>query len=189
MLEKEPASLRLSACSEEEGASSASLYTLLYTYIFCAEIKQSPSFRPWRWKVGPTAGKELSPDPLPPHPTRGLRRCFLRTSTGGAEGKHPKRREFRLSLWHINTTIYACTPTHSQPYAHAYTHTNQNNSSKSFKPFFPQSTTNSFMDTDAKTTRTFASSASLANRPRWTGGGGGWGGSSSIPNKGPFYVV
>lgn len=70
--------------------------------------------------------------PCPPHPTRGLRRCFLRTSTGGAEGKHPKRREFRLSLRHINTTIYACTLTHSQPYAHAYTHTNQNNSSKSF---------------------------------------------------------
>lgn len=38
MLEKEPVS-QLSTCSEEEGASSASLYSLLYTYIFCAEIK------------------------------------------------------------------------------------------------------------------------------------------------------
>lgn len=41
-----------------------------------------------------------------------------------------------LSHSNTNTTTYACTLTHSQPYMHAYTHTNRHNSSKSFEPFF-----------------------------------------------------
>lgn len=83
MLENEPES-QLSTCSKEEGTSTASLYTLLYTYIFCAEIKhkvtqlQTINMEGW----GPRQEKKVVSWP----PTRGPERCFLRTSTGGTEG-------------------------------------------------------------------------------------------------------
>lgn len=95
-----------------------------------------------------------------------------------------------LSHSNTNTTTYACTLTHSQPYMHAYTHTNRHNSSKSFEPFFfPQSTTKFPMDEKRAhnwnlvlSGTNFTSKRTTVKWWVWLWGFGG-GGSSSIPNK------
>lgn len=111
---------------------------IVYIYLLCW-TQSYPALDHKDGGLGPKAGKELSPHSPPPLVTPG---CLLRTSTGGAEGKHPKRREFCLSPTHKHNRL--CMHAHTVNHTHAYTHihTHQHNSSKSFEPFFPLSTKN-----------------------------------------------
>lgn len=97
-----------------------------------------------------------------------------------------------LSHSNTNTTTYACTLTHSQPYMHAYTH----KPAQLFKKlrtifffFFHKAPQNFQWTRNALTTETWSyqEQTSQANRPLvkwwvWLWGFGG-GGQSSIPNK------
>lgn len=100
-----------------------------------------------------------------------------------------------LSHSNTNTTTYACTLTHSQPYMHAYTHTNRHNSSKSFEPFFfPQSTTTFPMDEKRAhnwnlvlSGTNFTSKQTTVQWWVWLWGFGGGGQAASRTNS--FFVV
>lgn len=94
---------------------------IVYIYLLCW-TQSYPALDHKDGGLGPKAGKELSPHSPPPLVTPG---CLLRTSTGGAEGKHPKRREFCLSPTHKHNRLcmHAHTVNHTHAYTHIHTHT------------------------------------------------------------------
>ncbi len=185
MLEKEPVSLLLSTCSEEEGASSASLYTLLYTYIFCAETKHShPALDHKDGGVGAQGRKKKKVVSWPP--TRGPQEMPFKNLHRRRRGLTPKTKGIlSLSNTWTRPSMHARSHTHSTTYACIHTQSSTTRQ-KASNHFFPLSTTNSFMDVDTKTTGTWLhqEQASLANRPHWTGGGVWVGvGQAVSPNK------
>lgn len=100
-----------------------------------------------------------------------------------------------LSHSNTNTTTYACTLTHSQPYMHAYTHKPAQLFKKLRTIFFFHKAPQNFQWTrNALTTETWSyqEQTSQANRPLWSGGrdcGVLEGGVKQHPKQIPFLLL